>query len=276
MLGRTGVRVSPLCLGAMMFGSWGNTDHDESIRIIHRALDAGVNFIDTADVYSRGESEEIVGKALAGGRRDNVVLATKVHGTMGDDPNEFGNSRRWIAREVENSLRRLGTDWIDLYQIHRPEEDTDIDETLGALSDLVHQGKVRYIGSSTFLPSQIVEAQWVAETRGRERFVCEQPPYSLIVRNVENDVLPTCKRYGMGVIPWSPLGGGWLSGKWRHGAENSSRRAAMVPDRFDMGLPENQRKLDAADSLGHLADDLGISLVHLAVAWVINHPTVTA
>src|ERR1044072_8696441 len=175
-LGTTGVKVSPLCLGAMMFGEWGNTDHDESIRIIHAALDAGINFIDTADVYSRGESEEIVGKALKG-RRDHVVLATKVHGPMADDPNEFGNSRRWIIKEVDNSLRRLQTDWIDLYQIHRPEEDTDIDETLGALSDLVHQGKVRYIGSSTFQPSRIVEAQWVAEKRDRERFVCEQPPY---------------------------------------------------------------------------------------------------
>src|SRR3954469_12849553 len=170
-LGRTGTKVSPLCLGAMMFGAWGNTDHDDSIRIIHRALGAGINFIDTADVYSRGESEEIVATALAGGKRDNVVLATKVHGTMGDDPNEFGNSRRWIVREVENSLRRLKTDWIDLYQIHRPEPDTDIDETLGALTDLVRSGKVRNIGSSTFPPSRIVEAQWTAERRGRERFL---------------------------------------------------------------------------------------------------------
>ncbi len=164
-----------------MFGGWGNTDHDDSIAIIHRALDAGINFIDTADVYSRGESEEIVGKALKG-RRDNVVLATKVHGAMGDDPNEFGNSRRWIIKEVENSLRRLQTDYVDLYQIHRPEADTDIDDTLGALTDLVHAGKVRYIGSSTFPPSQIVEAQWTAERRGRERFVCEQPPYSMLIR----------------------------------------------------------------------------------------------
>src|SRR5436305_11637264 len=164
-LGATGVKVSPLCLGAMMFGGWGNPDHDESIRIIHAGLDAGINFIDTADVYSRGESEEIVAKALAGGRRDDVVLATKVHGSMGDDPNERGNSRRWIMREVEASLRRLGTDWIDLYQIHRPEEDTDHEETLGALDDLVHQGKIRYAGSSTYLPSQIVEAQWVARDR---------------------------------------------------------------------------------------------------------------
>src|SRR5438128_5048361 len=209
-LARTGVKVSPLCLGAMMLGAWGNTDHDDSIGIIHRALDAGINFIDTADVYSRGESEEIVGKALAGGRRDDVVLATKVHGGMGDDPNERGNSRRWIVRECENSLRRLGTDWIDLYQIHRPEDDTDIDETLSALTDLIRAGKVRYIGSSTFPASQIVEAQWVAEPRGRERFASEQPPYSMLVRGGEADVLPTCQRYGVGVIPWSPLAGGWL------------------------------------------------------------------
>jgi aryl-alcohol dehydrogenase-like predicted oxidoreductase len=276
-LGRTGVKVSPLCLGAMMFGSWGETDHDASIRIIHKALDSGVNFIDTADVYGRGESEEIVGKALAGGRRDNVVLATKVHGSMGDDPNEFGNSRRWIVREVENSLRRLRTDWIDLYQIHRPELDTDIDETLGALTDLVRAGKVRYIGSSTFPASAIVEAQWVAEKRGRERFVCEQPPYSLLVRGVEADVLPTCRRYGMGVIPWSPLAGGWLSGRWRKGAEDlTSRRSAMVPARYDLSVPENQRKLDAADALGTLADEAGMTLIEMALAFVIRHPAVTA
>jgi aryl-alcohol dehydrogenase-like predicted oxidoreductase len=260
----------------MMFGDWGNPDHDESIRIIHAALDAGINFIDTADVYSRGESEEIVGKALKG-RRDNVVLATKVHGTMGDDPNEFGNSRRWIVKEVENSLRRLQTDWIDLYQIHRPEEDTEIDETLGALSDLVHQGKVRYIGSSTFPASQIVEAQWVAERRARERFVCEQPPYSLLVRGVEADVLPTCKRHGMGVIPWSPLAGGWLTGRWRKGQDPPrSTRAERLPQRYDLSVPENQRKLDAVEELAQLAEELGISLVHLAIAFVIRHPAVTA
>jgi aryl-alcohol dehydrogenase-like predicted oxidoreductase len=275
-LGKTGVRVSPLCLGAMMFGDWGNPDHDESIRIIHAALDAGINFVDTADVYSRGESEEIVGEALKG-RRDNVVLATKVHGTMGDDPNEFGNSRRWIIKEVENSLRRLQTDWIDLYQIHRPEENTDIDETLGALSDLVHQGKVRYIGSSTFPASQIVEAQWVAERRGRERFVCEQPPYSLLVRGVEAEVLPTCKRYGMGVIPWSPLAGGWLTGRWRKGQEApQSARAERLPQRYDLSVPENLRKLEAVEQLAQLADELGISLIHLAIAFVIRHPAVTA
>jgi aryl-alcohol dehydrogenase-like predicted oxidoreductase len=276
-LGRTGVKVSPLCLGAMMFGAWGERDHDESIRIIHRALDAGINFVDTADVYSGGESEQIVGKALAGGRRDDVILATKVHGSMGDDPNQFGNTRRWIVREVENSLRRLGTDWIDLYQIHRPEDDTDIDETLGALTDLVRAGKVRYIGSSTFPASQIVEAQWTAEQRGRERFVCEQPPYSLLVRGVEADVLPTCLRHGMGVIPWSPLGGGWLSGRWRKGADDlTSRRSAMIPARYDLSIPANQRKLDAADALAELADEAGMSLIEMAIAFVIRHPAVTA
>ena len=275
-LARTGVQVSPLCLGAMMFGGWGNPDHDDSIKIIHRALDAGINFLDTADVYSRGESEEIVGKALAG-RRDDVVLATKVHGTMGDDPNQFGNSRRWIIREVEDSLRRLKTDWIDLYQIHRPELDTDIDETLGALTDLVRQGKVRYIGSSTFPASQIVEAQWVARERGRERFVCEQPPYSLLARAVEADVLPTCRRHAIGVIPWSPLAGGWLSGRWRKGADApESTRAQRMPARYDLSDPANQRKLDAADALGKLADEAGMTLIQLALAFVINHPAVTA
>jgi aryl-alcohol dehydrogenase-like predicted oxidoreductase len=274
-LGTTGVKVSPLCLGAMMFGAWGERDHDESIRIIHAALDGGINFVDTADVYSGGESEEIVGKALKG-RRDDVVLATNVHGRMGEDPNEFGNSRRWIVREVDNSLRRLGTDWIDLYQIHRPEDDTDIDETLGALTDLVRAGKVRYIGSSTFPASRIVEAQWVARDRRRERFVCEQPPYSILVRGIENDVLPTCRRYGMGVIPWSPLAGGWLSGRYRKDDYPESRRAQMIPRRYDMSIPANQRKLEAADALGRLADEAGISLIHMALAFVIRHPAVTA
>ena len=277
-LGSTGVKVSPLCLGAMMFGAWGNTDHEDSIRIIHRALDAGINFIDTADVYSRGESEEIVGKALAGGRRDSVVLASKVHGTMGEDPNQYGNSRRWIVKEVESSLRRLGTDWIDLYQIHRPEPDTDIDETLGALSDLVRAGKVRYIGSSTFPAHQIVEAQWTAERRGHVRFVCEQPPYSLLTRGIENEVLPVCQKYRMGVIPWSPLGGGWLSGRYGRGGEtpSSSRRAQMLPQRFDMSLPGNQRKLEAVQALTELADGAGIPLLEMALAFVTGHPAVTA
>ncbi len=274
--GRTGVKVSPLCLGAMMFGAWGNPDHDESVAVIHAALDAGINFIDTADVYSAGESEEIVAKALAG-RRDDVVLATKFFAPMGSDPNMSGGSRRWIMRECENSLRRLRTDYIDLYQVHRPDPTVDIDETLGALTDLVHQGKVRYLGSSTFPASAIVEAQWVAERRQRERFVCEQPPYSILVRGIESDVLPTCERHGMGVIPWSPLAGGWLSGKWRKGAEDlTSHRANRIPARYDLSDPGNREKLDAADALGQLADDAGISLVHLAVAWVLRNPAVTS
>src|SRR5882757_835472 len=253
-LGRTGLKVSPMCLGAMMFGAWGETDHEQSIRIVHRALDAGINFVDTADVYSRGESEEIVGKALAG-RRDNVVLATKVHGKMGDDPNEFGNTRRWIVKEIENSLRRLRTDWIDLYQIHRPDPSCDIDETLGALSDLVHAGKIRSFGHSTFPASQIVEAQWAAQRRGRERFVSEQPPYSMLVRGIEAEVLPVCSSYRMGVITWSPLAGGWLSGKWRKGQDApDSTRASRLPQRYDLSVPGNQEKLDAADALAQLAD----------------------
>jgi aryl-alcohol dehydrogenase-like predicted oxidoreductase len=277
LFGRTGVEVSPLCLGAMMFGAWGETDHEVCIRIIHRALDAGINFIDTADVYSRGESEEIVGKALAGARRDNVVLATKFHGTMGDDPNQAGNSRRWVFREVEASLKRLKTDWIDLYQVHRWDPWTDHEETLGALTDLVRQGKVRYIGSSTYPAAQIVKAQWVARERGLERFVCEQPPYSALVRGVEADVLPTCLEHGVGVIPWSPLAGGWLSGKWRTGADDlTSRRSAMIPARYDLSLPANRAKLEAADALGRLADEAGMSLIHLALGFVINHPAVTA
>jgi aryl-alcohol dehydrogenase-like predicted oxidoreductase len=276
-LALTGVHVSPLCLGTMMFGAWGETDHDECVRIIHRALDAGINFIDTADVYARGESEEIVGKALSGGRRDDVVLATKFHGTMGDDTNEAGNSRRWIVREVEASLKRLQTDWIDLYQVHRWDPWTDHEETLAALSDLVTQGKVRYIGSSTYPAPQIVTAQWVARERGLQRFVCEQPPYSILARGIEADVLPTCLEHGMGVIPWSPLAGGWLSGRWRKGAGDlTSRRSAMIPDRYDLSIPANQAKLEAADALGRLADETGISLIDMALAFVIRHPAVTA
>jgi aryl-alcohol dehydrogenase-like predicted oxidoreductase len=275
-LGRTGVSVSKFCLGAMMFGAWGNPDHDESIRIIHRALDAGINFVDTADVYGSGESEEIVGKALKG-RRDDVILATKFHNPMGDDPNQRGNSRRWIMRAVEDSLRRLGTDWIDLYQVHRPDPDTDIEETLGALSDLVHQGKVRYIGSSTFPASQIVEAQRVARDRRLQRFVTEQPAYSILVRAVEADVLPTCLRLGMGVMSYSPLTGGWLSGRWRKDSgQQASSRAERLPERFDLANPFNQRKLDAVEQLAQLAEETGITLIQLAIAFVLNHPAITA
>jgi aryl-alcohol dehydrogenase-like predicted oxidoreductase len=260
----------------MMFGAWGNPDHDDSITIIHAALDAGINFIDTADVYSAGESEEIVAKALVG-RRDEVVLATKFFSPMGPDRNMAGSSRRWIMRACEDSLRRLGTDHIDLYQVHRPAPRVDVDETLGALTDLVHQGKVRYLGSSTFPASEIVDAQWVADRRNRERFVCEQPPYSMLVRGIEHDVLPTCLRHDMAVIPWSPLAGGWLSGKWRVGGETiSSRRAERVAGRYDMSDPNNQRKLEAADALGRLAEEAGLSLPLLSVAWVLRNPAITA
>jgi aryl-alcohol dehydrogenase-like predicted oxidoreductase len=279
-LGRTGVSVSKLCLGAMMFGAWGEPDHDESIRIIHAALDAGINFIDTADVYSAGESEEIVGKALKD-RRDDVVLATKLYMPVGEDadPNRRGTSRRWIVREVESSLRRLGTDHIDLYQVHRPTPDTDLDETLGALSDLVRQGKVRYLGHSTYPASLIVEAQWVARDRHLQRFVSEQPPYSILTRGIENEVLPTAQKFGMAVIPWSPLQGGWLSGRYRKDADVAGPTSAArqrLTNRYDLSLPANQRKLDAADQLAQLAEEAGITLIQLALAFVLNHPAVTA
>jgi len=283
-LGRTGMTVSPFCLGAMMFGRFGNRDPEQCVRIVHRALEAGINFVDTADVYSAGESEEIVGRALAGGRRDDVVLATKCHFPVQQGPfepnpapNRHGNSRRWIVRACEDSLRRLGTDWIDLYQIHRPDPSTDLDETLGALSDLVHQGKIRAFGSSTFPPELVVEAQWVAERRHRERFQCEQPPYSIFTRWIERGLLPTVARFGMGAIVWSPLNGGWLSGAYRRGAApRTEGRAARMPARFDAADPANQRKLDLVDELVGLADDCGVSLVHLALAWTLEHPAVTS
>ena len=279
-LGRTGVQVSPLTLGAMMFGAWGNPDHDASIAIIHRALDAGINVIDTADVYARGESEEIVGKALQArpGSRDDVFLATKFHGGMHDeDPNQAGSSRRWIVREVENSLRRLQVDHIDLYQVHRPRPEVDIDETLGALTDLVRQGKIRYLGTSTFLPSQVVEAQWVAEKRQRERPATEQPPYSILAREVERDILPTAQKYGLGVLPWSPLAGGWLSGRYRRGEMPvASSRMQRQPARHDQSLPENRVKLEAVHQLQDLADDAGLSMIQLALGFVLAHPAVSS
>jgi aryl-alcohol dehydrogenase-like predicted oxidoreductase len=274
-LGRTGVQVSPLCLGTMMFGAWGNPDHDDSIRVIHRALDAGINFVDTADVYSAGESEEIVGKALKG-RRDDVVLATKLGVPMDEDPNHRGGSRRWIIAEVENSLRRLGTDYIDLYQLHRPDLHTDIDETLAALTDLVQQGKVRYIGSSSFNAGQIVEAQWAARERRLERFRTEQPPYSLLTRGIELDVLPTAQRHGMGILTYSPLAGGWLSGSWTADSSPTSPARQRLAKRFDMSLAENQRKLEAVQQLAEVADDAGLTLIELAIAFVTNHPGVTS
>lgn len=275
LLGRTGVEVSPLCLGTMMFGAWGNKEVDDSIRIIHHALDAGINFIDTADVYSGGESEEIVGKALKG-RRDDVVLATKFFMPMGEGPSRSGGSRKWIMREVENSLRRLGTDYIDLYQVHRPSALMDVEETLGALTDLIRQGKVRYIGSSSYTGSQIVEAQWASRERNLERFVTEQPPYSILVRGIEEDVLPTVQRHGMGTLTYSPLSGGWLSGRWRKDSASAPASAARPNARFDMTSPANQRKLDIVEELAQLAEQSGMTLIELAIAFVINHPGVTS
>jgi aryl-alcohol dehydrogenase-like predicted oxidoreductase len=268
-LGRTGIRVSPYALGAMMFGAAGNPDHDDSIRIIHKALDAGINFVDTADAYSRGESEEIVGKALKG-RRDDIVLATKLWMPMGDDPNQRGNSRRWIMTEVENSLRRLQTDHIDLYQIHRPDPETDIEETLSAFSDLIHSGKVRVIGSSTMPASDIVEAQWVAERRGLERFRTEQPTYSILSRGIETEVLPVAQRYGMGILVWSPLAQGLLTGRVRKGQQTDLRRTAMFSHMRD------ERRLDAVEQIIPLAEKAGLPMTHLAMAFSVAHPGVTS
>ncbi|MEU1486341.1 aldo/keto reductase [Streptomyces sp. NPDC005752] len=269
-LGRTGIKVSPYCLGAMMFGAMGNPDHDESVRIIHKALDAGINFVDTADVYSGGESEEIVGKALKG-RRDDVVLATKAHLPMGDDPNRRGSSRRWLVRALEDSLRRLGTDHVDLFQVHRPDPDTDVEETLSALTDLVRAGKVRSIGGSTFPASDIVEAQWVSERRGLERFRTEQPPYSILNRGIEREVLPACERYGMGALVWSPLAGGMLTGRYRKDRTADTHRAAYGFKHLSDG-----RRLDAVEQLIPVAQDAGMSLTHMATAFAIAHPGVTS
>ncbi|MFI6737098.1 aldo/keto reductase [Nonomuraea sp. NPDC050451] len=277
VLGGTGIEVSVHCLGAMMFGAVGNPDHDDCARIIHHALDQGVNFIDTADMYSAGESEVIVGKALRG-RRDDVVLATKVHFPMGDGPNRRGNSRRWIIKEVEESLKRLQTDWIDLYQVHRPDHTTDIEETLDVLGDLVGQGKIRAFGCSTFPAEDIVEAHHVSERRGLRRFRTEQPPYSLLARGVEADVLPVCHRYGMGVLTWSPLASGFLTGRFRKGQpiDLTTGRASLSPNRFDPSIPENAAKLEVVEELIELASDLGCSLPELAVAFPAAHPAVTS
>jgi aryl-alcohol dehydrogenase-like predicted oxidoreductase len=276
-LGSTGIQVSTYCLGTMMFGPRGNPDHDACVKTIHRALDAGINFVDTADVYSRGESETILGKALVG-RRDHVVVATKANGPMGDDPNERGNSRRWIIHEVEQSLRRLGTDWIDLYQMHRPDPQTDIAETLSALSDLVHQGKIRAFGCSTFPAERIVEAHWAAERHGLERFRTEQPPYSIFVRAIERSVLPTVQKYGMGALVWSPLASGWLTGRYRADTkvDLTVGRPAARPAAFDPANPENRRRVALVEELEKIAAGAGISLTHLAIAFTLAHPAVTS
>ncbi|WP_431043641.1 aldo/keto reductase [Streptomyces sp. P1-3] len=277
ILGGTGISVSEYALGAMMFGGWANSDHDDAARIIHRALDGGINFIDTADIYSGGESEEIVGKALKG-RRDEVVLATKARESMSEEPNHSGGSRRWITREIEDSLRRLDTDHIDLYQIHRPDPHTDIDETLGVLSDLVRAGKVRAVGSSMFPAEQIVEAQWVSDRRGHVRFRSEQPQYSMLARAAEAAVLPTAQKYGMGVLTWGPLAAGWLSGRYTKASDIdlADGRRSLERQKFDPSLPENARKLEAVGELARLAAESGLSLPHLATAFVRSHPAVTS
>jgi aryl-alcohol dehydrogenase-like predicted oxidoreductase len=277
VLGGTGIEVSVHCLGAMMFGAVGNPGHDDCVRIIHAALDQGINFVDTADMYSAGESEEIVGKALRG-RRDDVVLATKVHFQMGEGRNRSGNSRRWILTAVEASLRRLGTDWIDLYQIHRPDPSTDIEETLSVLSDLVHQGKIRTFGCSTFPAEEIVEAHHVADRRGLGRFRTEQSPYSILARGIETGVLPVCQRYRMGVLVWSPLAFGFLSGKYRkdQSVDLSTGRAALRPAQFDPAIAENAAKLDIVEQLIELATSIGCTLPQLAVAFTVAHPAVTS
>ncbi len=276
-LGGTGIEVSVYCLGTMMFGAVGNPDHEDCVRIIHAALDQGINFVDTADMYSAGESEEIVGKALRG-RRDDVVLATKVHFPMGEGRNRGGNSRRWIVRAVEESLTRLGTDWIDLYQIHRPDHTTDIEETLSALTDLVSQGKIRAFGCSTFPAEEIVTAQQVAERRALGRFRTEQPPYSILARGIETSVLPVCQRYGMGVLVWSPLASGFLTGRYRQGQpiDLSAGRAGLNPARFDPSLPVNVTKLAIVEQLIELAASIGCTLPELAVAFTVAHPGVTS
>ena len=267
-LGRTGIKVSPYALGALALGtSIGNPDHDDSARIIHKALDAGINFVDTADVY--GESEVAVGKALRG-RRDRVVLATKFSRPIGDDPNHQGASRRWIMTAVENSLRRLETDYIDLYQVHRPDPDTDIEETLSALSDLIHSGKVRAVGTSAMPASDIVEAQWAAERRGLERFRTDQPPYSILSRGIEREVLPVAQRYGMGILVWGPLGQGMLTGRVRKGQQTDLRRAHIFRHLND------ERRIDAVEQLIPLAEKAGLPMTHLSLAFVIAHPGVTS
>jgi aryl-alcohol dehydrogenase-like predicted oxidoreductase len=267
-LGRTGIKVSPYALGTLMFASSiGNADHADSIRVIHKALDAGINFVDTADAY--GDSEEVVGKALKG-RRDDVVLATKFSRPMGDDPNHQGASRRWIVTAAESSLRRLQTDYIDLYQVQRPDPSTDIEETLSALSDLIHSGKVRAIGSSTTPPSDIIEAHWVAERRGLERFRTEQPPYSILNRRIESEVLPIAQRHGMGVLVWGPLGQGLLTGRVRKGQQTDVRRARLFKSFSD------ERRLDAVEKIIPLAEEAALPMTHLAMAFAIAHPGVTS
>ncbi|MER7054976.1 aldo/keto reductase [Streptomyces sp. NPDC000351] len=274
-LGRTGVQVSSLALGAMNFGSIGRTTQDEATAIVDAALEAGVNLIDTADMYGAGESEEMVGKAIAG-RRDDIVLATKAGMPMDEERNHRGASRRWLVTELDNSLRRLGVDHVDLYQIHRWDPATSDEETLAALTDLQRAGKIRYFGSSTFPAYRIVEAQWAAREQRLGRYVTEQPSYSILQRGIETGVLPVTERYGLGVLVWSPLASGWLSGAVRAGREVATHRSAFMPERFDTSLPANRARLDAVERLAEVADGAGLTMIQLALGFVTAHPAVTS
>jgi aryl-alcohol dehydrogenase-like predicted oxidoreductase len=276
-LGRTGVKVSELCLGCMMFGR--RTEPEDSYRIIDRALDGGINFLDTANVYSRGRSEEITGEALKRNRqRQRIVLATKVHGKMDDaDPNASGNARRHVLEQCEASLRRLQTDYIDLYQIHRPQSDVPIDETLRALDDLVRTGKVRYIGTSTFAAWQAVEALWVAKELGLNRFVCEQPPYNILDRRVERELIPMARTYGYAIIPWSPIAGGLLTGKYtRQNPNPPEARYSGAADNPRLAERKTEAIWDVVDGLVPMARARGCTMAQFALAWVGGRPGVTS
>ncbi|SFB07060.1 Predicted oxidoreductase [Amycolatopsis marina] len=274
-LGRTGVQVSTLVLGAMNFGGLGRTTQDEATAIVDAALEGGINLIDTADRYSDGESEELVGKAIAG-RRDDIVLATKAGMPMGTERNHQGSSRRWLVTELDNSLRRLGVDHVDLYQIHRWDPSTSDEETLSALTDLQRAGKIRYFGSSTFPAYRIVQAQWAAREHHLSRYVTEQPSYSILQRGIETHVLPVTEQYGTGVLAWSPLASGWLSGAVREGREVSTNRSKILPERFDLTIPANRARLDAVEQLATLADEAGLTMIQLALGFVTAHPAVTS
>ncbi|WP_327034450.1 aldo/keto reductase [Micromonospora ureilytica] len=274
-LGRTGVQVSTLALGAMNFGKLGQTTQDEATAIVDAALEAGINLIDTADMYSQGQSEEMVGKAIAG-RRDDIVLATKAGMPMGDERNQRGSSRRWLVTELDDSLRRLGVDHVDLYQIHRWDPTTSDEETLSALTDLQRAGKIRYFGSSTFPAYRIVQAEWAAREHHLSRYVTEQPSYSILQRGIETHVLPVTEQYGLGVLAWSPLASGWLSGAIRAGREITTSRSVLLPARFDLSVPANQARLDAVERLATVADEAGLSMIQLALGFVTAHPAVTS
>ena len=274
-LGRTGVQISTLVLGAMNFGAIGRTTQEQATAIVDAAIEAGINLIDTADAYSGGHSEEMVGKAIAG-RRDDLVLATKAFLPMGEERNRRGSSRRWLVSALDDSLRRLGVDHVDLYQVHRWDPTTSDDETLSALADLQRAGKIRYYGSSTFPAYRIVEAQWAAREHHLRPYVTEQPPYSVLQRGIEADVLPVAQQYGLGVLVWSPLASGWLSGAVRAGQENSTNRSTMRPGMFDLAVPTNRAKIDAVEQLVAIADEAGLTLIQLALGFVTAHPGVTA